>query len=225
MRQQISSLIRETIYGKLQDHPSTTYLPDVVGMRQNVFWLDHTNLENQEDAHAHINNYKSNSCEVGMVHALVRHIVRQGVYKSEVIAVLMPYTGQLHKLRATMRSDLEICLSDRDREALENDGSTVDDVTSQVPAASELRSYQGKPLEKKQLSKMLRIATVDNFQGEEAKIVIVSLVRSNEAQKVGFPKRPTVSMYSSVVRKTACISSATQKLTLVLNVAEGYQHA
>ena len=97
MRQQISSLIRETIYGKLQDHPSTTYLPDVVGMRQNVFWLDHTNLENQEDAHAHINNYKSNSWEVGMVHALVRHIVRQGVYTSEVIAVLMPYTGQLHK--------------------------------------------------------------------------------------------------------------------------------
>lgn len=188
MRPQISSLVREAIYGKLQDHPSTTDLPDVVGMRQNVFWLDHKNFENQKDANTHINNSKSNSWEVGMVHALVRHIVRQGVYKSEDIAVLTPYTGQLQKLRATLRSDFEICLSNRDREALENDGFTVDDVTSQVPATSGLRSYQGKPLEKKQLSEMLRIATVDNFQGEEAKIVIVSLVRSNEAQKVGFLK-------------------------------------
>ncbi|KAJ5058920.1 NFX1-type zinc finger-containing protein 1 [Bipolaris maydis] len=188
MRPQISSLIRETIYGKLQDHPSTNDLPNVVGMRHNVFWLDHTNFENQNDENAHINSSKSNSWEVGMVHALVRHIVRHGVYKSKDIAVLTPYTGQLQKLRATLRSDFEICLSDRDREALENDGFTVDDVTSQVPAASELRSYQGKPLEKKQLSEMLRIATVDNFQGEEAKIVIVSLVRSNEVQKVGFLK-------------------------------------
>src|SRR5258708_2330707 len=33
---------------------------------------------------------------------------------------------------------------------------------------------------------MLRIATVDNFQGEEAKVIIVSLVRSNKEKKVGF---------------------------------------
>lgn len=33
---------------------------------------------------------------------------------------------------------------------------------------------------------MLRVATVDNFQGEEAQIIIVSLYRSNKDQKVGF---------------------------------------
>lgn len=185
MRPQISSLIRETIYSKLQDHTSTTKLPDVIGMRQNVFWLDHTKFEAESDTNAQITKSKSNLWEVEMVHALVRHIIRQGIYKSDEIAVLTPYTGQLQKLRAAMRSDFEICLSDRDKEALENDGFAIDDGVTQAREAS---GHQGKPLEKKQLSELLRIATVDNFQGEEAKIIIVSLVRSNGKQKVGFLK-------------------------------------
>ena len=45
-----------------------------------------------------------------------------------------------------------------------------------------------QPLQKKKMSELLRIATVDNFQGEEAKIIIVSLVRSNKEKKVGFLK-------------------------------------
>ncbi|KAL1792144.1 hypothetical protein ACET3X_009895 [Alternaria dauci] len=188
MRPQISSLIRETIYDKLKDHASTTELPDVVGLRHNVFWLDHTNLENDKDSDVHNTKSKSNMWEVKMVHALVRHVVRQGVYKPDDIAVLTPYTGQLQKLRAAMRSDFEICLSDRDREALERDGFAVDSDSSPEVATPDHESHQGKPLEKKQLSELLRIATVDNFQGEEAKIIIVSLVRSNERQNVGFLK-------------------------------------
>ncbi|KAB2101546.1 hypothetical protein AG0111_0g10456 [Alternaria gaisen] len=188
MRPQISSLIRKTIYDELKDHVSTTELPDVVGLRHNVFWLDHTNLENEKDSEIHNTKSKSNLWEVKMVHALVRHVVRQGVYKSDDIAVLTPYTGQLQKLRAAMRSDFEICLSDRDKEALERDGFTVDSDSSPDVATPDHESHQGKPLEKKQLSELLRIATVDNFQGEEAKIIIVSLVRSNERQNVGFLK-------------------------------------
>ncbi|CAG5157044.1 uncharacterized protein ALTATR162_LOCUS4837 [Alternaria atra] len=188
MRPQISSLIRETIYDKLRDHASTTELPDVVGLRRNVFWLDHTNLENENDTDMHNSKSKSNLWEVKMVHALVRHVVRQGVYKPDDIAVLTPYTGQLQKLRAAMRTDFEICLSDRDREALERDGFAVDDNKAPENAASDHEGYQGKPLARKQLSELLRVATVDNFQGEEAKIIIVSLVRSNERQNVGFLK-------------------------------------
>jgi len=188
MRPQISSLIRETIYAKLKDHATTTELPDVVGMRQNVFWLDHSHHENGIDADAHNTKSKSNLWEVNMVHALVRHVVRQGVYRPDDIAVLTPYTGQLQKLRANMRSDFEICLSDRDHEALEKDGFAVDDDVSNEKARSNQQGHIGKPLEKKQLAEMLRIATVDNFQGEEAKIIIVSLVRSNERRNVGFLK-------------------------------------
>ncbi|KAF2856036.1 hypothetical protein T440DRAFT_96542 [Plenodomus tracheiphilus IPT5] len=188
MRPQVSTLIRETIYEKLIDHRSTINLPDVVGLRKNVFWLDHQNLENEKDTSAHHSKSKSNVWEVAMVQALVRHIVRQGVYSSEDIAVLTPYTGQLQKLRAALRSDFEIVLSDRDQDALEKDGFEMIDTTGPKQGDPSAQSHRQRPLEKKNLGELLRIATVDNFQGEEAKVIIVSLVRSNERRNVGFLK-------------------------------------
>ncbi|KAI1914222.1 hypothetical protein LOZ65_005668 [Ophidiomyces ophidiicola] len=179
MRPEISKLIRETIYPKLDDHPSTTNLPDVVGMRKNVFWLDHGHFEEGRHSEMHHKSH-FNTWEVNMVHALVRHIVRQGAYSSSDIAVLTPYTGQLQKLRSVMRNDFEIVLSDRDQDTLEKHGFN---------AGSNNSGQQRKaPLEKKRFSELLRVATVDNFQGEEAKIIIVSLVRSNNEKKVGFLK-------------------------------------
>ncbi|KAF3035032.1 hypothetical protein E8E12_006473 [Didymella heteroderae] len=187
MRPDVSTLIRETIYPKLIDHPSTVNLPDVVGMRKNVYWLNHDRLEDQKESLVHHNKSRSNEWEIDMVHALVRHIIRQGVYSSSEIAVLTPYTGQLQKLRAALRKDFEIILSDRDEEALEKDGfsATASD-TTQPPTS--MQNHRRRPLEKKQLSELLRIATVDNFQGEEAKIIVVSLVRSNKERNVGFLK-------------------------------------
>jgi hypothetical protein len=41
MRLEVSTLIRETIYLRLSDYTSTLNLPDVIGMRKNVFWLDY----------------------------------------------------------------------------------------------------------------------------------------------------------------------------------------
>ncbi|UPX11033.1 uncharacterized protein EKO05_0001659 [Ascochyta rabiei] len=186
MRPDVSTLIRETIYPKLIDHPSTTTLPDVIGMRKNVFWLDHDHLEDDKEGSVHHNKSRSNEWEIAMVHALVRHIIRQGAYTSSEIAVLTPYTGQLQKLRAALRKDYEIVLSDRDQEALEKDGFGTADPAPQTPNATQ--NYRRKPLEKKQLSELLRVATVDNFQGEEAKIIVISLVRSNKSQNVGFLK-------------------------------------
>ncbi|KAK5322248.1 hypothetical protein LTR98_011879 [Exophiala xenobiotica] len=163
MRPEISRLIRETIYPKLDDHPSTLNLPDVVGLRKNVFWLDHSHNEEGQHSEVHYKS-QSNIWDVEMVHALVRHLVRQGTYRSNDIAVLTPYTGQLQKLRSAMRNDFEVVLSDRDQEA----------------------KQKRAPLQKKKLSELLRVATVDNFQGEEAKVIIVSLVRSNNQKRVGF---------------------------------------
>ncbi|KAJ4367471.1 hypothetical protein N0V83_007054 [Neocucurbitaria cava] len=131
---------------------------------------------------------KSNPWEVGMVHSLVRHIVRQGVYQSSDIAVLTPYTGQLQKIRIAMRNDFEIVLSDRDKDALEKDGFSAEATPSKMEAPLKQQPHRRRPLEKKKLSDLLRVATVDNFQGEEAKIIIVSLVRSNNEERVGFLK-------------------------------------
>ena len=185
MRPEISTLIRETMYHRLLDHQTTRTLPDVVGMRKNVFWLDHDNFEEGARADEQQKS-QSNLWEVDMTHALVRHIVRQGIYSSTDIAVLTPYTGQLQKLRAKMRNDFEIVLSERDQETLMKEGFHTEDATLGTDQTSDHLNAGSKPLEKKKMSELLRIATVDNFQGEEAKVVIISLVRSNKERKVGF---------------------------------------
>jgi hypothetical protein len=185
MRPDISALIRETIYPGLVDHEITKGLPDVVGMRRNVFWLDHNNVEEGAIQDMHQKSH-SNLWEVQFTYALVRHIVRQGAYKSSEIAVLTPYTGQLQKLRSKMRNEFEIVLSERDEEVLAKDGFIDEEVFEESQQAGSQLKFEKRPLERKKLADLLRIATVDNFQGEEAKIIIISLVRSNKDQKVGF---------------------------------------
>jgi hypothetical protein len=187
MRPEISMLIRNTIYDKLVDHASTMNTPDVVGLRKNVFWLNHDNVEDGQATDSYMDKSKTNAWEVVMIQALVRHVIRQGVYKSSDIAVLTPYTGQLQKIRQAMRRDFEIVLSDRDQEALENEGFESGEDQPKVDE-EDVQDHRRRPLLKKTLVELLRVATVDNFQGEEAKVVIVSLVRSNKQGKVGFLK-------------------------------------
>jgi hypothetical protein len=177
MRPEISQLIR-SVYPKLEDHGSVTTLPNVVGMRNNLFWLDHRCDEDSRDDGSRVKSH-SNQWEVDMATALVRHLVRQGEYKSADIALLTPYTGQLRKLKTSLSNDFEICLSERDLETLAADG--LDNVELENP-----ESKVRKAIEKKTLLQTLRLATVDNFQGEEAKVIVVSLVRSNSKRKVGF---------------------------------------
>ncbi|KAK4466113.1 hypothetical protein QBC42DRAFT_293724 [Cladorrhinum samala] len=172
MRPEISSLITN-IYPDLKDHDTVHGLPDVVGMRDNLFWWDHSHHEDSRDDGSRVKSH-SNSGEVAMAAALVRHLVRQGRYSNSDIALLTPYTGQLQKLRAALSKDFEVFLSERDLESLAQDGFE--------------EAGPRKGLEKKKLSQAIRISTCDNFQGEESKIVIVSLVRSNERAKVGFLK-------------------------------------
>ncbi|KAK3175589.1 hypothetical protein K4F52_010140, partial [Lecanicillium sp. MT-2017a] len=154
-------------------------------MRKNLFWLDHDYPEDNERSETH---HKSHAFawEASMVRALVRHMVRQGAYRSSEIAVLTPYTGQLQKLRAVMRNDFEIVLSDRDQDALAKDGLDGTESSSEAARCESLPTQRKGVLAKKELSQLLRVATVDNFQGEEAKVVIASLVRSNQTRKVGF---------------------------------------
>jgi len=177
MRPEVSTLIRNTLYERLVDSDTVKNLTNVAGMGKNVFWLDHENQEDAADQESR-GRSKSNKWEVAMTHALVRHIVRQGVYSSKDIAVLTPYVGQLQKLRSALQNDFEIVLSDRDQETLIREGH--EDTTPNGTGHA--------LLQKKAMTELLRIATVDNFQGEEAKVIIISLVRSNMDNKVGFLK-------------------------------------
>jgi hypothetical protein len=175
MRPQISELIRQTIYQRLEDHDTVKEFANVVGMRKNVFWLTHNHVEDAPSDDKRLKSY-GNDWEVHMAVALVRHLVRQGVYKGDDIAVLTPYARQLQQLRSSLARDFEVFLSEKDEEVLAQDGDYEDnDETS-------------AHFERMKLGDKIRLATVDNFQGEEAKVVVVSLVRSNDRRKVGFLK-------------------------------------
>ncbi len=176
----IAELVRSTLYPKLQDHPSVSTYPEVDGMRKRLFWLDHNEKEDASPSDPGQSFSKTNAWEVEMTAALVSHLVRQGTYRSEDIAVLTPYLGQLQKLKQRLRSSFAIVVGDRDLEELETKG--LEDDSGEETAVNEGN------IRKTTLLDALRIASVDNFQGEEAKVIVISLVRSNDERKCGFLK-------------------------------------
>ncbi|KAF2672899.1 hypothetical protein BT63DRAFT_139280 [Microthyrium microscopicum] len=213
MRPKISRLIRNTLYPKLVDHPDTKSLPNVPGMRKNVFWYHHTNPEASPQDGTEGKSH-SNDFEVQMTSALVRHIIQQGVYKSSEIVVLTPYAGQLRKLQRALSRSFEVILSQADK---------VTRASTQLEEARpKLQSnhlpHQRRDSEQSMQRKhkqVLRIATIDNFQGEEAKVVIISLVRSNMIKSVRFLKTTN--------RINILLSRAKHSMYLIGN-ADTYAH-
>ncbi|KAI7109416.1 hypothetical protein KC319_g19264, partial [Hortaea werneckii] len=128
----------------------------------------------------------TNAYEVEMTAALVKHLVHQGVYKSDEIAVITPYLGQLRLLRRKLASSFEIVLNERDDDELLKDAGN--EIEGDLPSTE--APLRRTSVARGTLLSALRIATVDNFQGEEAKVVIISLVRSNKERKPGFLKTP-----------------------------------
>ena len=186
MHPSIAQLIRDTLYSRLEDHECVQDYSEVAGMRKRLFWLDHREHEVTANTSDFLQTSHSNDYEVQMTGALVTHLVRQGLYKSEEIAVLMPYVRQLQKIREHLSRSFEIVIGDRDQEELENE-----QLQNEGSNKQELREVNPDPahqLRRASLLQALRIATVDNFQGEEAKVVIISLVRSNPQNKCGFLK-------------------------------------
>jgi superfamily I DNA and/or RNA helicase len=142
-------------------------------MKQRLFWFRHERLEAAASSHDPLSTSHSNDFEIEMTVALVSHLVRQGEYSEGDVAVITPYLGQLHRLRHRMESMFEICLNDRDLEELEAlEADSVGAALSPRP-----------PVSKTTLLKRVRVATVDNFQGEEAKVIVIPLVRSNSQNK------------------------------------------
>ncbi|RAH44654.1 P-loop containing nucleoside triphosphate hydrolase protein [Aspergillus brunneoviolaceus CBS 621.78] len=182
MHPSISQLIRDTLYPRLQDAPSVSTYPEVVGVRKRLFWLDHRVPEghaSSEDAMAtsHWNDY-----EIQLTIALVNHLLRQGTYESGDIAVLTPYLGQLHRMRRKLSQAFTIMVGERDQDDLDNAGFIEDE--------AEAASLDKTTIARSTLLHALRVATIDNFQGEEAKVVVISLVRSNNQNRCGFLRTP-----------------------------------
>ncbi|KAJ6114997.1 hypothetical protein N7486_000775, partial [Penicillium sp. IBT 16267x] len=175
----ISRLVRDTLYPRLQDAPSVSEYPEVAGMRKRLYWLDHRHPEGSASNQDPLAASRWNDHEIDLTVALVNHLLCQGIYESGEIAVLTPYLGQLHRMRRKLAGSFVVTLGERDQEDLDNAGFEGDEIQQQKAAGS-----------KSTLLQTLRVATVDNFQGEEAKVVVISLVRSNGQNRCGFLRTP-----------------------------------
>lgn len=224
MHPSISELVRQTLYPKLTDYKTTAEYPEVVGMKKRLFWLDHRHPEDSlnNDVNDPNSTSKSNTWEVDMVMGLMKHIQRQGVYRSKRIAVLTPYAGQLRLFQQKMGESFELILDERDEAQLALEAEPV-------------LKINGPTVGKGRLLDSLRIATVDNFQVSPTLCLMMQwLTYRDRAKKqisssshwfavthletvVSF-EPPIALTFSSVVLAMACTSLETLR-----QLADSYQ--
>ncbi|XP_078688760.1 NFX1-type zinc finger-containing protein 1-like [Branchiostoma floridae x Branchiostoma belcheri] len=138
MRPEFARLLTPHIYESLDNHESVLNFDNIKGVSSNMFFVDHSHLEEQDkDMRS-----RSNMHEAQFLASFCRYLLQQG-YSPSQITILTTYTGQLFNFKKVMRQDV------------------LEDV---------------------------RVCTVDNFQGEESDIILLSLVRSNEEDIAGFLK-------------------------------------
>ncbi|CAH0482405.1 unnamed protein product [Peronospora belbahrii] len=194
MRPQISQLIRMLFYPQVRDACETLEYPPVLGVDKNVFFVNHNHPEDAASgilgapARSHSNEY-----EVAYIVATLRYLLQQGYHTSD-IAILTPYVGQLMKLRSALRGKFVLELNELDQAEIKR--ALDDDSDEDDGSAEDTNSENSAALEatKKELLRAIRAATIDNFQGEEATIILASLVRSStnvhRRGAIGFLKTP-----------------------------------
>ncbi|ETM51997.1 hypothetical protein L914_04280 [Phytophthora nicotianae] len=191
MRPQISQLIRMLFYPEVRDARETMEYPPLLGVDKNVFFVNHNHPEDGASAvlgasaRSHSNKY-----EVAYLVAALRYLLQQGYHTSD-IAILTPYVGQLMKLRSALRGQFILELNELDLEEIQRTFEDDDDDDT-----NEIRHDSSAALgaTKKYLSGAIRVATIDNFQGEEATVILASLVRNSTnvhgRGTIGFLKTP-----------------------------------
>ncbi|KAJ5390631.1 uncharacterized protein N7496_001699 [Penicillium cataractarum] len=192
MHPSIAQLIRETLYPNLEDSQSVSDYPKVTGMRRRLFWLDHRVPENDSSEADGNDTSHWNRYEIDMTLALVNHLVQHGKYMEQDIAVLTPYLGQFHRLRQRLGTSYALMLGERDQEDPKNASSVI----------------------KASLLRVLRVATVDNFQGEEAKIFVISLVRMSRSLMTSYDSPPKAAAICDVTNVSHVDMHVCRKATL-----------
>ncbi|KAJ7707709.1 P-loop containing nucleoside triphosphate hydrolase protein [Mycena rosella] len=200
MRPEISDLVRQLTYPQLIDARSTANRPTIRGLRDVIVFINHACPEDEIEVSDRRDmgspSSKQNKFEVEMVLKIVKYLGQQG-YGTGQLVVLTPYLGQLSLLKTSLAKENDPLLNDLDTYELSRAGL--------LPQGST-----------KTHNKPLRLATIDNYQGEESDIVIVSLTRSNPNHDIGFMFSPE--------RLNVLLSRARNSLVMIGN-AETFQRS
>ncbi|KAK0501721.1 P-loop containing nucleoside triphosphate hydrolase protein [Armillaria luteobubalina] len=201
MRPEISDLVRRLTYPDLLDAPNTQNRPHLLGIQDDIIFINHSRPEGNNPHIADSRDLgsktsKQNMHEAQMVLKIVKYLAQQG-YKTNDMVVLTPYLGQLNMLQQELREDMDPVLNDLDSHDLIRAGLLT-------PGAAKLTK------------RPLRMATIDNYQGEECDIVIVSLTRSNPNNDIGFMFAPE--------RLNVLLSRARNALIMIGN-SDTFTHA
>ncbi|KAH7439976.1 hypothetical protein KP509_04G085400 [Ceratopteris richardii] len=144
MRPSISTLI-SSIYPMLRDHESVSNRDKIRGMKSDVFFMHHTNPEEQRGED---DSGKLNVVEAQLIVELCAYLIKQQ-YSYDDITILSMYNGQVMEIKSRMARKLP-------------------------------QNVDSHP-------KLPRVSSVDDYQGEECKIIILSLVRNNCLPAPGSP--------------------------------------
>ncbi|KAL1409923.1 hypothetical protein Q8F55_003922 [Vanrija albida] len=201
----ISSLIRKTLYPSLQDHELVHAYPAVSGMGKSLFFLDHDQKEHGgDDGGSSKRNYFEMACDLAL------YLLKQGPYSEEGdIVILCGYLGQLMEVRELLRNKVVVVIGEKDKDQLAKLGDDDNDLDTGL-TASEVAA-----------GKHILLRTVDNFQGEEAKIVILSLVRNAGASDVlDANLKRTIGFLRSPNRTNVAISRAKHGMYILGNAEQ-----
>ncbi|KAJ6619746.1 P-loop containing nucleoside triphosphate hydrolase protein [Mycena sp. CBHHK59/15] len=196
MRPEISDLVRQLTYPDLVDAPSTRNRLSIRGLRDFIVFINHccpedelSELSDRRDMGS--SSSKQNTHEAEMVLKIVKYLAQQG-YGTDKLVILTPYLGQLSLLKTLLSKENDPVLNDLDAHELIRAGM-------QPQGSAKARSGP------------IRIATIDNYQGEESDIVIISLTRSNSNHDIGFMFSPE--------RLNVLLSRARDALVMIGNAA------
>ena len=171
MRPEFAALLTPAIYPRLLNAEATRGRPPIPGVGCALFFTTHDAPETSAADRGGFGGY-ANAHEAELVIAFAEHLLRNGVKPLDIV-VLVAYQSQ-----ATLVREHALRRTKALRAALERGGVSGASVLGLDEPQPFAPPPAGGPPLKRGLD-AVRVSTIDNYQGEEARVVLLSLVRSS----------------------------------------------